>query len=158
MFTIGKWGYPPGQHCKCIYTCHFLDFSLRKIKKISGDNSPETPAQSKGGVITISKRTRNFAICFYLTESENALLLKKMKQAGINNRSAYIRKMILDGYIIHQDYSALRECIAALGRIGNNLNQLTKLANTYHDMNVPELARLADEVSQWRQRFLKDLK
>ena len=81
-----------------------------------------------------------------------------MKKAGIKNKSAYIRKMILDGYIIHQDYGVLKECVAALGRIGNNLNQLAKVANTYHDINIPELRRLADEVSEWRLRFLRELK
>lgn len=73
-------------------------------------------------------------------------------------KSVYLRKMILDGYIIHQDYGVLKECIAALGRIGNNLNQLTKVANTYHDINIPELTRMADEVSEWRLRFLRELK
>lgn len=81
-----------------------------------------------------------------------------MKKAGIKNKSAYIRKMILDGYIIHQDYGVLKECVAALGRIGNNLNQLAKVANTYHDINIPELTRMADEVSEWRLRFLRELK
>ena len=81
-----------------------------------------------------------------------------MKKAGIKNKSAYIRKMILNGYIIHQDYGVLKECVAALGRIGNNLNQLTKVANTYHDINIPELTRMADEVSEWRLRFLRELK
>lgn len=81
-----------------------------------------------------------------------------MREAGIKNRSAYIRAMILHGSIVQRDYSLLKECIAALGRIGNNLNQLTKLANTYHDMNVPELRRLQQEVTEWRQRFLKELR
>ena len=73
-------------------------------------------------------------------------------------KSVYLRNMILDGYIIHQDYGVLKECVAALGRIGNNLNQLTKVANTYHDINIPELTRMADEVSEWRLRFLRELK
>lgn len=106
----------------------------------------------------MGNRIRTVELKVRLTDEENRLLQKKVAASGIKNKSSYVRKMILDGYIIYQDYGVLKECIAALGRIGNNLNQLTKLANTYHDMNVPELARLADEVSQWRQRFLKDLK
>ena len=97
-------------------------------------------------------------ILFFLSEAENKLLQENMKKAGIKNKSAYIRKMILDGYIIHQDYGVLKECVAALGRIGNNLNQLAKVANTYHDINIPELTRMADEVSEWRLRFLRELK
>ena len=93
-----------------------------------------------------------------ISAEENKQLHENMRKAGIKNKAAYVRKMILDGYVIHQDYAVLRECVVALARIGNNLNQLTKLANSYHDMNVPELRRLQKEVTEWRQRFLKELK
>jgi hypothetical protein len=62
-----------------------------------------------------------------------------MKEAGIKNRSAYLRKMALDGYIIRQDYRVLKGVTNELSRIGNNLNQMAKIANTYHDINRSEL-------------------
>lgn len=106
----------------------------------------------------MGNRIRTIELKVRLTDEENDLLKKNIESSGIKNKSSYVRKMILDGYIIHQDYGVLKECVAALGRIGNNLNQLTKVANTYHDINIPELRRLADEVSEWRLRFLRELK
>ena len=106
----------------------------------------------------MGNRIRTIELKVRLTDEENDLLKKNIESSGIKNKSSYVRKMILDGYIIHQDYGVLKECVAALGRIGNNLNQLTKVANTYHDINIPELTRMADEVSEWRLRFLRELK
>lgn len=106
----------------------------------------------------MGNRIRTIELKVRLTDEENDLLKKNIESSGIKNKSSYVRKMILDGYIIHQDYGVLKECVAALGRIGNNLNQLAKVANTYHDINIPELRRLADEVSEWRLRFLRELK
>ena len=92
----------------------------------------------------MGNRIRTIELKVRLTDEENDLLKKNIESSGIKNKSSYVRKMILDGYIIHQDYGVLKECVAALGRIGNNLNQLAKVANTYHDINIPELRRLAD--------------
>lgn len=105
----------------------------------------------------VERRYRSIQVKTRLNEREYHLLSHKIKASGMR-KSVYLRKMILDGYIIHQDYGVLKECVAALGRIGNNLNQLAKVANTYHDINIPELRRLADEVSEWRLRFLRELK
>ena len=105
----------------------------------------------------VERRYRSIQVKTRLNEREYHLLSQKIKASGMS-KSVYLRKMILDGYIIHQDYGVLKECVAALGRIGNNLNQLTKVANTYHDINIPELTRMADEVSEWRLRFLRELK
>lgn len=105
----------------------------------------------------VERRYRSIQVKTRLNEREYHLLSQKIKASGMS-KSVYLRKMILDGYIIHQDYGVLKECVAALGRIGNNLNQLAKVANTYHDINIPELRRLADEVSEWRLRFLRELK
>ena len=38
---------------------------------------------------------------FVLTEAEAALIKERMAELGITNLSAYLRKMAVDGYIIH---------------------------------------------------------
>lgn len=157
-----KCGYSLRASTASVYTlATFSNFpGMENWRTLRGE-SPKTPYETenlKGGKNVIPNRHRKVEILFFLSESENKLLQENMKKAGIKNKSAYIRKMILDGYIIHQDYGVLKECVAALGRIGNNLNQLAKVANTYHDINIPELTRMADEVSEWRLRFLRELK
>ena len=52
-----------------------------------------------------------------------------MKQIGVKNMSAYIRKMAVDGYYIHIDFSELLEIIKLMKIDSNNINQIAKVAN-----------------------------
>lgn len=64
-----------------------------------------------------------------LTEEEREIIKKRMKDVGMNNMSAYIRRMALYGYVIHLDMSDLKEVLRLMKINSNNLNQYTKRAN-----------------------------
>lgn len=64
-----------------------------------------------------------------LTEEEREIIKKRMKDVGMNNMSAYIRRMALYGYVIHLDMSDLKEVLRLMKINSNNLNQYTKKAN-----------------------------
>jgi len=83
------------------------------------------------GVISIGKDTRKRSnrIVFYLDDNETGLVAEKMELAGIRNREAYIRKMILDGYVVRVDLSDVRKMVSLLSNATNNLNQIAKRAN-----------------------------
>ena len=53
------------------------------------------------------------------------MIADRMAEAGISNMGAYMRKMALNGYVLHVDLSALQR------RCANNLNQVAVHANTY---------------------------
>ena len=102
------------------------------------------------------KRRRPVPQLFYISDQEAQFLSVKMKEAGIRNKSAYLRKMALDGYIIRQDYTVLNKFIYELNRIGNNLNQMTKIANTHGVMDQSELEGIKKDVDRiWRQLSLQ---
>ena len=48
----------------------------------------------------------------------------------MQSKSAFIRHLILYGYVYEVNYSYLQEYNTALARIGNNLNQIAKRINT----------------------------
>ena len=52
-----------------------------------------------------------------------------MEQIGVANLSAYLRKMAVDGYIIHLDMSEVQELVRLLRICSNNLNQYARRAN-----------------------------
>ena len=54
-------------------------------------------------------RKRPIQVKFFVDEKEQALIKKKMEHAGIENMSAYIRKMVIDGYVVKLDMPELRE-------------------------------------------------
>ena len=78
---------------------------------------------------TIEKQKRDICIKVRLSESERGLIAEKMAAAGIRNREAYIRKMILDGYIVRLDLSDVRKMVQLLSNATSNLNQIAKRAN-----------------------------
>ena len=48
-------------------------------------------------------KVRNQELCALFTPEEVEQLKQRMAEAGVRNRSAFIRKMALDGYIIKLD-------------------------------------------------------
>lgn len=66
---------------------------------------------------------------FVMSEQEAELVKGRMAELGITNLSAYLRKMAVDGYIIHLDMSDIQEMIRLLRICSNNLNQYARRAN-----------------------------
>ena len=52
---------------------------------------------------------------------EVELLHDRMKEAGVQNMSAYIRKMALSGYVIFPEWPDLNRVISLHSKISNNL-------------------------------------
>jgi len=69
----------------------------------------------------------------------------KMEQAGVKNRSAYIRKMAIDGYIIVLDLSDIKEVVRLLRINSNNLNQYAKKANETGSIYLQDIQQLKNQ-------------
>ena len=55
---------------------------------------------------------------------------------------AYMRKMALNGYVLHVDLSPVRELVSLQRRCSNNLNQVAIQANTYGGIYPEEIKAL----------------
>ena len=77
-----------------------------------------------------------------VTPEEQALIADRMAEAGISNMGAYMRKMALNGYVLHVDLSDIRELVALQRRCANNLNQVAVHANTYGGIYPEEIKAL----------------
>ncbi len=62
-----------------------------------------------------------------------------MKEAGVTNLSAYMRKMALDGYMIMLDLTDVNEVVRLLKINSNNLNQYAKRANETGSIYIEEI-------------------
>ena len=76
-------------------------------------------------------RKRNVHLHVMVTEDELAAIHARMAEAGISNTGAYVRKMALNGYILHVDLAPVKELVSLQRRCANNLNQVAIHANTY---------------------------
>lgn len=95
------------------------------------------------------KRKRKIPLQIYLSEDENHILTQKWKLSGMKSRSAFIRHLILYGYVYDVDYSDLREYNTNLARIGNILNQIAKRINStgnIYDDDIKEVKELMKKI------------
>ena len=77
------------------------------------------------------KRRRCVHLNVMVTPEEQELIYERMAEAGIQNMGAYMRKMALNGYVLHVDLADVRELVSLQRRCANNLNQVAIHANTY---------------------------
>jgi len=70
------------------------------------------------------KRVRNNRIYFHLDENEKRELDRRMEAVGVKNRDAFVRKMVLDGYIVNIDMTAVSELVRLLRISSNNIKEL----------------------------------
>ena len=105
-------------------------------------------------------RNRSRQVKFWVSEEEYQLLQKKMEAAGGVNQGAYIRKMILDGYIVNLDIPELKEIIRLLGSIGNNVNQMARKVNaggSIYKEDVEEINTKLEQVYKMLIRVMRGL-
>ena len=99
----------------------------------------------------MANRKRTNPVQFYLDDEEQYILDEKFKLSGMKSKSAFLRKLILYGYVYDVDYSYLRNYNTELGRISSNLNQIAKRVNStgnIYQEDMDEVKELMNEV--WR--------
>ena len=78
-------------------------------------------------------RVRVSQRCFRATADEWKIIEKKIEQSESGCFSTYARKMLIDGQIMiisRYELEAIKELSIELNRIGNNINQIARIANS----------------------------
>ena len=115
----------------------------------------------------MANRNRTNPVQFYLSDDEQYILTTKFKASGMKSISAFLRKLILYGYVYDVDYSYLRNYNTELGRISSNLNQIAKRVNStgnIYQEDINEVKELMNEVwqsdqngSTWKTQLRRDI-
>ena len=91
-------------------------------------------------------RQKRREVC--LTEEENELLKKRINDSPYDNFQNYSRHMLLAGAIHYVDYSELQQLKWEVNKIGNNINQIAKLANQFEEISQEDIDDLLDLIHQ----------
>jgi len=67
------------------------------------------------------KRIRHIPFHFMVSEKELEQIQERMAEAGTINRSGFVRRMAMKGYIINVDISFVQELTSLQRRCVNNL-------------------------------------
>ena len=99
-------------------------------------------------------RLRPKQIKFFVNDKEYELIRKKMEQMGTDNMSAYIRKMVIDGYVVKLELPELRELTSKMKRISNSENQIAKRLN---ETDIEEIKKNQEEIYEGIRKILTSL-
>ena len=89
---------------------------------------------------------------------EVEILHNLMKEAGVQNMSAFIRKMVLNGYMIIPEWPELKGVLSLHSRISNNLNQYAKKANEtgkLYEEDIAEIKQMHNEQTKFLKKILE---
>jgi uncharacterized protein (DUF1778 family) len=101
------------------------------------------------GKSLVPKRERSKQLNIRLSETEIELLQKKVKKSKLS-QSEFIRKSILEKNIIVID--EIKGLMVELKRVGNNLNQVTRMMNNGEVKDSKELAQVKNNLENvWNQ-------
>ena len=92
----------------------------------------------------MAQRERSVSRLLRLTPQENALLEQKIQQSGIKNREAFMRKMLLEGYVLSLELPELKEILRLTRYTSNNVNQIARHAHEtgrYYIEDIEQMVR-----------------
>ncbi|MDD2979299.1 MAG: plasmid mobilization relaxosome protein MobC [Hespellia sp.] len=105
----------------------------------------------------MTERTRKHPVQFYLNDEEEYILEKKFQLSKMKSKSAFLRKLVLYGFVYDVDYSHIRNMNALLGNIGGNLNQIAKrvnTTNTIYKRDMEDIKELMNQIWQLQKSMV----
>ena len=97
------------------------------------------------------KRTRDIPLYVRVSQTEYDLIRERMAEAGTKNMAAFVRKMTLNGYILHVDLSPVKNLVSLQRRCSANLNQVAINVNTHSGIHPQEIIALQkDYTALWK--------
>ena len=109
-------------------------------------------------ILLSPERKRDKQLKIWVSQEELDMIHQKMAEFGTSNMGAFVRKMVIDGYIVKLDIPELREILHQLGPIGNNVNQMARKLNaggSIYREDIAEVNAKLDAVYKLQRRILK---
>ena len=77
-----------------------------------------------------------------VSPEEKEVIDQKMALLGTSNLRGYLRKMAVDGYIVHLDMECVKELVRLLRSISSNVNQITRRCNETRNLYAQDVEDL----------------
>jgi len=103
----------------------------------------------------MANRRRTKEIKIRLAEEEFDVLEQRMYGAGCQNREAYMRKMILEGYILRLEFTEVREFLRLISNATSNINQITRRANESRSIYAKDVQEISAQFEILRNEASK---
>lgn len=91
-------------------------------------------------------RKRNVPLLMFLTQEEKNLFLKKMHLTSSKSMSHFVRKCVLEKAIYEIDCTPFLELSWEISKIGTNINQIAKKANTTSKIELEDIEKIKKDI------------
>ncbi|MBQ8940700.1 MAG: plasmid mobilization relaxosome protein MobC [Firmicutes bacterium] len=95
-------------------------------------------------------RNRDERFTIRLTADEKAFITGKMRESGFNNLADYFLHCVSNNYTVVVDVLPMLSVKNELNKIGCNINQIAKKANTYGFLSEDSVCMLMDNMKEVR--------
>ncbi|MBR8673897.1 plasmid mobilization relaxosome protein MobC [Lactococcus lactis subsp. lactis] len=99
------------------------------------------------GKNTQEKRTRSHQRLIRFNDEENDYINAKVEASPFNNFQNFARILLITGEVHFTDYSELKALNYEVNRIGNNINQLAKLAHEFQEISPADIQKLQTQMT-----------
>ena len=106
------------------------------------------------------ERKRSNQLKIWVSPEEQEMIRQKMAEFGTANMGAFVRKMVIDGYIIKLELPELREIARHISYLDNNINQMARKVNaggTVYKEDVDEIQAQFDTVCKLQRKIIRQL-
>lgn len=94
---------------------------------------------------------------FRLDEEDYQLLMHKFKQTDCKNLSEFMRKMIINGYILEYNSQEITDLFKYAKSISDNVNQIARTANESGQVYADDIREIKEKVSEIYSKQLEIL-
>jgi hypothetical protein len=98
-------------------------------------------------------KEKTTGLYFKMSPEELEMINRRMEQTGIKNKSAFIRKMCIDGHVILFDSKLLNEIGRLLRITANNVNQIARKVNSGGDATRDDIENTNSQLGEIRSCF-----
>ena len=106
------------------------------------------------------ERKRDKQLKIWVSQEDLDMIHRKMEDFGTHRMGAFVRKLVIDGYVIKLEIPELKEIIRLLGPIGNNVNQMARKLNaggSIYREDIAEVNTKLDAIYTQLEKILKRL-
>lgn len=103
----------------------------------------------------MKNRVRNERLEIRLTEKERDLFEEKMRKANCKTMSHFIRKCVLEKEINVVDLNPFRNLQWEISKVGNNINQIAKVANTNAIIYKNDIKKMQEDLDNLSKSLCK---
>ena len=93
-------------------------------------------------------RKRSLELHVFLNEEENEIFEAKFRLSGKQNKSDFLRQLILEGFVYEIDFSDIQRNNFLLSNISNNINQIAHRINETRNIHQSDIDAIRMEIEK----------